>query len=71
MTRVCPYPKGTSNLAEKTKSLPIPAKEQKALWDDGTLSCDGKGGAIHSLTGFMSVTGDAESNRYYRGQKLS
>lgn len=32
-------------------------KEQKALWDDGTLNCNGKGGAMNS------VTGDTKSNR--------
>lgn len=35
------------------------------------MSCDGKGGAIHSLIGFMSVAGDAELNRCYRGRKVS
>lgn len=35
------------------------------------MTCDGKGGAVHSLTGFMFITGDAKSNGCYRGRKVS
>ena len=44
-----PSPKGTCRLIEKIKIYFITSEEQKALWDDGALSSNEKGGAIHSF----------------------
>lgn len=62
------YPKGTSNLAEKTKVYLSLLKNKRHCGTTGLLSCDGKGGAIHSLPGFMSgLTGDARIEQVLQG----